>query len=154
MSFANVFHLDTLPQSDLSCRYRVIQAARMAEPLTNEELIQLFDAVNGSINSQFELWVTITFAVIIASHVAGHQLTRSLQYLIATLYVSVSVLLSTMLIGAVVFAGRFEAFGFMISEPTPIDWIIAVLRGGVWIFGTIATIIFIFKRHRDGPPGA
>jgi len=53
----------------------------MREELTNEELIQLYDVVTSSVNSQFELWITITFAVIIASYIAGHRLAKSLQYL-------------------------------------------------------------------------
>ena len=50
----------------------------MREELTNEELIQLYDVVTSSVNSQFELWITITFAVIIASYIAGHRLAKSL----------------------------------------------------------------------------
>ena len=58
----------------------------MREELNNEELIQLYDAVFTNINTQFELWITITFAVIIASYVAGHRLERELRYLIAALF--------------------------------------------------------------------
>ena len=53
----------------------------MREELTNEELIQLYDAATSGVNAQFELWITITFAVIIASYLAGHRLARSLQYM-------------------------------------------------------------------------
>ena len=81
----------------------------MREELTNEELIQLYDVVTSSVNSQFELWITITFAVIIASYIAGHRLAKSLQYLVAILYTSVSILLYLMLVGAVQFADQFDA---------------------------------------------
>ena len=57
----------------------------VSNELNDEELILLYDVVTGSVNAQFELWLTITFAVIIASYLAGHRLARSLQYLIATL---------------------------------------------------------------------
>ena len=121
----------------------------MREDLNNEELIQLWDAVFTNINTQFELWITITFAVIIASYVAGHRLERSLQYLIAALYLAVSLLLLLMLISAVSFAGSFDAFGVLV-EQDPITVVIVFLRVGVWILGTIATLVFIFKRGRDG----
>ena len=121
----------------------------MREKLNNEELIQLYDAVFANINTQFELWITITFAVIIASYVAGHRLERSLQYLIATLYTAVSLLLLLMLISAVSFAGSFNAFGIQ-AEQDPLTVFIVFLRVGVWILGTIATLVFIFRRGGSG----
>lgn len=119
----------------------------MREELNNEELIQLYDAVFTNINTQFELWITITFAVIIASHISGHRLERSLQYLVATLYSAVSLLLLLMLVNAVSFAGSFNAFGVQASQD-PMTIFIAVLRVGVWILGTVATLVFIFKRGK------
>ena len=65
----------------------------VSNELNNEELILLYDVVTGSVNEQFELWLTITFAVIIASYLAGHRLARSLQYLIATIYTAMSELM-------------------------------------------------------------
>lgn len=120
----------------------------MNTELTNEELILLWDATISNINSQFELWLTITFAVIIASYIAGHRLRKSLQILIATLYVAVSLLLFLMLVGTVSFASQFSGIGIFV-DPTMGELTIAVLRGGVWVLGTIATLIFIFKGHRD-----
>ena len=119
----------------------------MREELNNEELIQLYDAVYSSINSQFELWITITFAVIIASYIAGHRLEKVLQYLIATLYTAVSILLLLMLVSAVSFAGSFNAFGINVQQD-PLTVSIVILRVGVWVLGTIATLFFIFIRGK------
>jgi hypothetical protein len=121
----------------------------MREELTNEELILLYDVVTGSVNAQFELWLTITFAVIIASYLAGHRLARSLQYLMATLYTAVSVLLFLMLLGAVQFSQQFDALNVGTSSESNVVLAIVVLRTSVWILGTIATIVFIFKGHKD-----
>jgi hypothetical protein len=121
----------------------------MREELTNEELILLYDVVTGSVNAQFELWLTITFAVIIASYLAGHRLARSLQYLMATLYTAVSVLLFLMLLGAVQFSQQFDALNEGISSESNVILAIVVLRTSVWILGTVATIVFIFKGHKD-----
>jgi hypothetical protein len=121
----------------------------MREELTNEELILLYDVVTGSVNAQFELWLTITFAVIIASYLAGHRLARSLQYLMATLYTAVSVLLFLMLLGAVQFSQQFDALNAGISSESNVVLAIVVLRTSVWILGTVATIVFIFKGHKD-----
>jgi hypothetical protein len=81
----------------------------MQEQLNNEEFILLYEVVTGSVNAQFELWITITFAVIIASYLAGHRLAKSLQYIIAILYTSVSVLLYLMLVAAVQLSAQFDA---------------------------------------------
>lgn len=125
----------------------------MREELTNEELIQLYDVVTSSVNSQFELWITITFAVIIASYIAGHRLAKSLQYLVAILYTSVSILLYLMLVGAVQFADQFDAFTAGKSISGDLFAAIAVLRTSVWVLGTIATIVFIFNGHKDDVSG-
>ena len=121
----------------------------MREELTNEELIQLYDVVTGSVNAQFELWLTITFAVIIASYIAGHRLAKSLQYLIAILYTAVSAVLFLMLLGAVQFSQQFDALMVGTSSASDVVGAIVVLRTSVWILGTIATIVFIFKGHKD-----
>ena len=120
----------------------------MREELNNEELIQLYEVVTGSVNAQFELWLTITFAVIIASYLAGHRLAKSLQYLIATLYSAVSVLLFLMLVGAIQFSQQFNQELGVASESNLILAIV-VLRTAVWTLGTIASIVFIFKGHKD-----
>ena len=121
----------------------------MREELSNEELIQLYDVVTGSVNAQFELWLTITFAVIIASYLAGHRLAKSLQYLIATLYSAVSVLLFLMLLGAVQFSQQFDELVIGASSESSVVLAIVVLRTSVWVLGSIATIVFIFKGHKD-----
>jgi len=125
----------------------------MREELTNEELIQLYDVVTSSVNAQFELWLTITFAVIIASYIAGHRLAKSLQYLIAILYTAVSALLFLMLVGAVQFSEQFDALTAGTSSASDVVGTIVVLRTSVWILGTIATIVFIFKGHNDDTRG-
>jgi|GEM_PF-3270662 len=70
----------------------------MEQDSTISEFVSVLDAVQSNINSQFELWVTITFAVIIASYIAGHKLPTLLKHLIATLCISVSLLLWLMLV--------------------------------------------------------
>ena len=121
----------------------------MNEELTTEETIQLFDVVVTNVSAQFELWITITFAVIIASYVASHRLSRSLKYLLAALYTSVSVLLFLVMLASGDLVARLGG-GAALS-----DWaefrrgMIQSLRGFVWILGSIATLIFIFRDHQD-----
>ena len=132
-----------------AARIRNCPVSDIREKLTNEELIQLYDVATGIVSAQFELWLTITFAVIIASYIAGHRLARSLQYLIAALYTAVSVLLFLMLLGAVQFSQQFDALNVGASSENNLVVAIVVLRISVWVLGTVASIVSIFMGHRE-----
>jgi len=115
--------------------------------LTNEELILLYDAVISNVNSQFQLWLTVTFAVIVAAHVGRTSLSRPLRYLAAVLYLSVSVLLLT----AVFYASEVGAAGginALVEGREGVTRVLYVLRPFVWMFGTVATLVFLFSGGR------
>ncbi len=120
--------------------------------LSREELIELLAFAYSSIDNQFELWLTITFAVIIASYIAGHRLASWLRYCFALLYTLVSVLLLLMLYSTV------RTSRILIGEPTifigpdsgdPMMLTIIVLRNLVWLIGTVVTVLFILKGFRE-----
>ena len=127
----------------------------MNDELSIEEAIMIREFLLGQINSQFELWLTITFAVIIASYIAGHRLSRSLRILVASLYLSVSVLLLAVLAGAVDFARELGEID-LLDSPDFNAYLIAFLRPSVWILGTITTVVFIFwgSRNEQRPSSA
>ena len=58
-----------------------------------------------------------------------------------------------MLVGAVQFADQFDAL--TAGKPTSGDLFAAIagLRTSVWVLGTVATIIFIFKGHKGDLSG-
>ena len=120
--------------------------------LSREELIELLAFAYSNIDSQFELWLTITFAVIIASYIAGHRLARWLRYSFAVLYTLVSVLLLLMLYSVV------RTSQTLIGEPTifigpdsgdPLMLTIIVLRNVRWLIGTVVTVLFILRGFRE-----
>lgn len=118
----------------------------MESEITREEFIELIAVTSGSIDSQFELWLTVTFAVIIASYLAGHKLSPGLQHLIAILYTFVSILLFMLLWQAVFL------MDFMLGDLAswgPYRIVVAALRVIVWVIGSVATLIFIYKGHKD-----
>jgi hypothetical protein len=122
----------------------------MTAPLTNEELIDLAAVVMENINGQFQLWLTITFGVIIASYVAGHRLSRILRWALATLYLSVSALLLLVLVSFVQFGN--ETLGDRIEEilgASAVYRLIPWLRVAIWIVGTVVTVTFIFHGTRE-----
>ncbi len=122
----------------------------MTAPLTNEELIELAGVVMENINGQFQLWLTITFGVIIASYVAGHRLSRFLQWSLATLYLLVSVLLLLVLASVVQFGNQMSGAGqASILSVAAVYQLIPWLRVVIWIVGTVVTIAFIFRGSRE-----
>lgn len=50
------------------------------------QLLELFLEVNADIDTQFQVWISITFAVLVASFVAGDRLRRGARVGLAVLY--------------------------------------------------------------------
>jgi len=50
------------------------------------QLLQLFLEVNADIDTQFQVWISITFAVLVATFVAGDRLSRGARFVLAALY--------------------------------------------------------------------
>ena len=111
---------------------------------TVAELIELLQNESASIDMQFQLWITITSAVIIASFAARHHLTFWLRAFIAIMYTLASATI------AFRYANDASQFVFLHNElrirgvdyPTFID--LRILRGFVYSCGTVATLVFMF----------
>ena len=112
--------------------------------ITVAELIELLQNESASIDMQFQLWITITSAVIIASFAARHHLTFWLRAFIAVMYTLASATI------AFRYANDASQFVFLHNElrirgvdyPTFID--LRTLRSLVFSFGTVATLVFMF----------
>ena len=123
----------------------------MSRQLTTEEAIELLALSVDNINQQFELWVTITFAVIVASYIAGHKLSRVFRIWFVTLYLMVSTLLFLMLASS-----GFTIQTLIAESPTPLGFdtsdslsvVIIILRVLVWLVGSAVTVFFILRGFR------
>ena len=123
-----------------------------ANELTKEELIEALAFGYSQIDSQFEIWLTITFAVIIASYIAGHRLAPWLRYCFAILYTAVSALLLLMLYNTVRISISLIGDSNSYIGPVPEDPLlltIVILRNLVWFGGTLVTVLFILKGFRE-----
>lgn len=111
---------------------------------TVAELIELLQNESASIDMQFQLWITITTAVIIASFAARHHLSFWMRAFIAVMYALASATI------AFRYANDASQFVFLHNElrirgvdyPTFID--LRILRGLVFSCGTVATLVFMF----------
>lgn len=116
---------------------------------TVAELIQLLQNESASIDMQFQLWIAITSAVLIASFVARLHLSFSLRIFVAVMYILASATI------ALRYANDAGQFVFLQSElrnkgvdyPAVID--LRLLRTLVYSLGTIATTMFIFFKTKS-----
>jgi hypothetical protein len=67
------------------------------DQLSNAEFLTLAFTTFAAMGSEFQYWLSATFAVIVATFIAGDRLTRAMRIWVGVLYVCVSL----------VFAGRY-----------------------------------------------
>lgn len=116
------------------------------------ELTQLVFMRESVIDGQFQFWITITFAVIVANFVAGRRLSPRSRSAIALLYaLAVVVLISRWYYVAVEVTGlrqQLSELGVQINFP----WVTAISRMVLVALGTAATLIFLLSNWlRDDP---
>ncbi len=115
---------------------------------TVAELIELLQNESASIDMQFQLWITITSAVVIASFAARHHLSFWMRAFVAIMYTLASATI------ALRYANDASQFVFLHNElrirgvdyPTFID--LRTLRALVYSCGTLSTLAFIFIKPR------
>ena len=110
------------------------------------ELIELMQNESASIGMQFQLWLAITSAVVIANFAGSHHLSFWVRAFIAVLYAFAS---ATILLR---YANDASQFVFLQNElrirgveyPAVID--LRILRALVYLCGTIAALVFILSK--------
>ena len=116
---------------------------------TVTDLIALLQNESASIDMQFQLWITVTSAVVIASFVAGRHFSRRMKFFIAGMYALASVAIGFR------YANDASQFLFLHNElklrgveyPTVID--LRILRTLIYTCGTIATTMFVFAESKS-----
>lgn len=116
--------------------------------MTEADLLPLFFDVNHDIDTQFQFWISITPAVLVASFVADERLSRVERRVIAALYlVAASIILlqySSALAHQQQILDPFSANG--LSQPE-LPEIAGVLRFGLFTFGSlVAAMSVLFPR--------
>jgi len=122
------------------------------EEISLPELVELSVLLGETAGNQFQYWLAITFATIVAGYIAGPSLNFKLKVGIATLYTASAVLFAmiyvTYLLRYIDFIGQLETQD--IHFPTPFGPSISALRVVIWIIGSGLTLWFIFHK-RDHP---
>ena len=123
------------------------------DSLSTFELIEIALLSRESVDNQFQYWVTITFAVIVASFAAGEKLSRNWRVAISGLY----------LLATAMFFARYVSDGLQYQMyvdafiarggkwGTQIVPILGVLRISIYAVGTIVALTFL---NWSNSPGA
>lgn len=118
------------------------------DQITVAELIELLQNESASIDMQFQLWITITTAVVIASFAARDNLSLSLKLFIASMYtLAVTALMLRYANDASQFIFlKMELSNRGVEYPTIGD--LRLIRGLVYSIGSLATLLFVFVNPR------
>lgn len=110
------------------------------------------------IDTQFQYWMTITFAVVVAGFAAGDRLSQRLRYVVLVLYGLAAMTLFLRMTRTGESAGRIMA---ALAESESLvyeaDWFVVVFRSLTFFLGTLAASVFLvgsgntseMRRERD-----
>ena len=124
------------------------------QQMTQEMIYDALYAALGLTDSILQIWVTLTFAVIVSTYVAGKRFDRRVYLLISCLYGLASVVLCTRFCSAAYQAFYFKDLlatrGF---EPWPVPNFVSILIGGgtflLLFAGTFGTLWFVRNTWHD-----
>ena len=109
------------------------------------ELIELVQNEIAGLDSQFEFWITVTFAVVVASYLARGELPMTVRISITLVYsLAVSLFFSRMSTHA--FAARQILSALTeagVDYPSLVDPVFRNLRAAVVILGSAGAVVFI-----------
>ena len=111
------------------------------------ELFQLLLGVIAEIDAQFQFWLTVTFAVLVASYTAGSRLSRRLRAAMALFYLWATAVIVVRYLTAITYYGdlaRLAAELGVSNTPETSLWA-GVLRMGLFFAGCVATVILVLR---------
>lgn len=120
----------------------------MPQPMSQELIYSALYAALGLTDSILQIWITLTFAVIVSTYVAGKRFDRLVYRLVSGLYGLASLVLLTRFAAAAIQAFYYRNMlvtqGF---DPWPVPNFVSVIIGSgsfVLIFtGTLGTLWFV-----------
>jgi len=119
------------------------------ESISNAELIDLAFSAADHIYAQFQFWLSITFALIVACFVARDQLGLHVRKALAVLYITATCLIVYRLVASGVNATNLnneihERGIVWIPESAPLA---GLFQMGVILFGVTAALWFLYSTY-------
>jgi hypothetical protein len=118
------------------------------DQIPTSDLLNLLLTQRASIDLQFQFWLSITFAVIVAGFVAGRRLDPKLRSLVAGLYVLATAHLATRWVYDGGVAERWVTVLVSRGVDIGIPWVSAYLRMAVMLLGTVSALVFLLRHDR------
>ncbi|MEX2049392.1 MAG: hypothetical protein WEB90_07425 [Gemmatimonadota bacterium] len=124
--------------------------------ITEVQLLQLFLNVNQDIDTQFQFWISVTFAVLVASFVADERLSRAERIAITALYLCATTILLMRYLSALSYLtdvlAMFATYGV---RPPTVATAAGFLRMLLFTFGSVvAAWSVLFPRFLARPRSA
>ena len=121
------------------------------ESVETADLIELVLIQREALASQLQFWLSVTFAVIAASFIAGPRLTARYRFSIGLLYFLATAMTMTgwVAAGDELLAMHVELGARGVNVDTP--WVTAVLRFTLMALGAVLTLMFLYhdRHHID-----
>lgn len=116
--------------------------------MNEADLLPLFFDVNQDIDTQFQFWISITFAVLVASFVADERLSRLERGVITMLYLCAATIILMRYNGALAHQRYVLALFTANGVPQPeLPWIAGLLRFALFTLGSlVAALSVLFPR--------
>ncbi len=119
--------------------------------MSEVDFIQAVMSVQADIDGQFQFWLSITFAALVASFVAGDRLPGRARVLMVLMYLVASVLLFRRYLRGMDYFQHvmqlYTASGFIPPPPRGGLLSTAQLRWGLWVLGSlISAVVLLFPR--------
>jgi hypothetical protein len=121
--------------------------------ISNIDLLNLVLAQRSSIDLQFQFWLTITFAVVVASFTAGPRLIQRLRILTCALYILASAHIAARWYSDAQTAQTWIALLASRGVHYTTPWVAAGFRMALMVLGTAATVVFLFWQSPARKPG-
>ncbi len=118
------------------------------------ELTEIIFLARSSMDTQFQFWVSITFAALVAGFIAGDRLTQRMRYVAASLYALAALVLILRFFDAartVVSVGDAlrEAGVTIFPGLGPVVVVLVVSRYLLFGLGTAAALYFLVRESRS-----
>jgi hypothetical protein len=123
------------------------------DSISNADLLELFFDAQALVEAQFQYWLSVSFAAIVASFVARDRLTRKLGVVLVALYLSATTLFVLRYYAAIGELGNIAGEAMLrelLSDRGPrVVGAITVARTILFILGTGITTWFLLHRSKE-----
>jgi hypothetical protein len=122
------------------------------EAFSAAELIELTLIANELLDAQFEYWLSISFAAVVATFIGGDYLSRKMRYVLVVLYLLASTLLIFKYLSVLGWTTNISTLSAEVTPgilETPLGLPTFFVRLTLFFGGLVTTVWFILIARRE-----